>query len=128
MWEIIKHRDGKVMILSKENLANAGMLTAILTGVATFIMEEPKTINSILVFIGFCLSSLYWFVYLWKDKLTAFKSYLCAMGLMLQMTWTSIPDSLSWAWIGSMLFIIYVFAFVITFDSEIREMNAYKHA
>ena len=114
--------------MSKENLANAGMLTAIMVGMATFIMEEPKTINSFIVFGVFMMASVYWFIYLWIDKLTPSKSYLCAMGLMLQMTWTSIPNSVSWSLIGLILFILYTFAFVITFCSEVRKVIAFKHA
>ena len=97
------------------------MIAAIATGVVTFIYSS-KTTGAILVFFGFCLSSLVFIIDLLKGEVKPHIWYLCAMGVISisiydsisNSIYDSISNSLILAGFGAVLFVIFTVGFIVT--------------
>jgi len=106
-----------VIDMSKDSFIKALLITAIIAAITTFIFS-PKTLDSNIVFLGFSLTSAFWIISLLKSDLKPYTWYLSAMGLMLFSSYNSIHYSLTMSWIAAIFFIIYTFAFLLTFEYQ----------
>lgn len=105
----------RMVRMSKDSIMKSLAIVVICLATVNFIYSV-KTVASIIVFIGFGLSSAEWIISFLKGTLKAHTWYLFGMGLMLFFCYDLITKSLVLALLGTILFIIYTAGFIATFD------------